>query len=132
VVSLAAWNAQVTRTVLSATVYTAIGPSVTLTTTAGQRISTTGSWTFVPTATNNVRIDICYRASGSVTLQSPGVGYKVIPVAANVHVLASVANSFVPGAGTWVVGPCVRQNSGANTLNATTDDWSTGWAFVIN
>lgn len=132
VVSLAGWNGQTTQSVLSSTAYTAIGPAVTLTTTAGQRISTTGSWTFVPTATNSVRIDICYRASTGTTLQSPGVGYKVIPVTANVHAMASAGNSFAPGAGTWVVGPCVRQNSGANTLNATTDDWSTGWAMVTN
>jgi len=34
--------------------------------------------------------------------------------------------------GARVVGPCVRQNNGANTLNAGTDDWSTGWAMVTN
>jgi hypothetical protein len=130
VVSIGAWNGQTTQTVLSSTAYTAIGPSVSLTTAAGQRISASGSWTFMPTASNSVRVDICYRSSGGTTLQSPGVGYKVMPVTANVHTLAAVSNSFVPGAGTWVVGPCVRQNGGANTLNATTDDWSTGWAMV--
>ena len=117
---------------LSATVYTAIGPAVTLTTTASQRISTTASWTFVPTATNSVRVDVCFRPAAGTVLVSPGVGYKVLPVTTNVHSMASVSNSFKPGAGTWVVGPCVRQNSGANTLNATTDDWSTGWAMVTN
>jgi len=132
VVSIGAWNGQPTQAVLSAASYTAVGTSVTLTTSTGQRISATGSWTFIPTATNSIRIDICYRSSGSATLQSPGVGYKVIPVTVNVHSLASISNSFVPGAGTWVIGPCVRQNSGANTLNATADDWSTGWAMVTN
>jgi len=65
-------------------------------------------------------------------LTSPGVGYKVVPTTANIHQLVSLANSFKPGAGSWVVGPCVRQNGAALSLSATTDDWSTGWAMVTN
>ncbi|MDC8771433.1 DNRLRE domain-containing protein [Roseateles albus] len=132
VIGIKSWNGQATQSVLSAASYSGIGPNASLTLGAGQRISATGSWTFVPTVSNNVRIDICYRASASSIWQSPAEGYKVIAVTANSRALAAVSNSFVPGAGTWVVGPCVRQNSGANTLNVSSYDWSTGWVMISN
>jgi hypothetical protein len=132
VVAIGSWNGQALNVSLTTSAYVFVGPTATLTTTSGQRISTSGSLTFVPSATTAIRVDICYRSSSGTTLQSPGVGYKVIPAVANVRLPVSVANSFNPGAGTWVVGPCARGNSAALNLTGSTDDWSTGWAMVTN
>ncbi|OYY93889.1 MAG: hypothetical protein B7Y41_09330 [Hydrogenophilales bacterium 28-61-23] len=133
VVAIAAWNGQATAVTLSNTSYTFVGPTATLTaTSSAQRITTAGSLTFVPSATTSLRVDICYRSSTGTTLQTPGVGYKVIPSVVNVRLPVNVANSFKPGAGTWLVGPCVRQNAAAMSLSVSSDDWSTGWAMLTN
>ncbi len=133
VVAIGAWSGQTVNSVLS-TAFAFIGPTTTVTTTGSQRITTALSQTVLPSAAVSFLVDVCYRASNGTVLTSPNTGYKVInPTAANARTLLSVSNSFVPGAGTWVVGPCARQNTGAITLNTSSnDDWSTGWAMVTN
>ena len=48
--------------------------------------------------------------------------------AENVRNSFGAANSFVPGAGTYTVGFCVRNT----TTNLNLFDWSTGWVVVTN
>ncbi|RZL36146.1 MAG: DNRLRE domain-containing protein, partial [Rubrivivax sp.] len=131
VVAVGAWSGPALAVTLS-TVYKFTGPTVTLSTNASQRITASSSQTMVPSAAANFRVDICFRPDNGTVLSSPGNGYKLMtPLAANVRTLVSISNSFVPGAGTWVVGPCARQASSAFALGVTaSDDWSSGWAMV--
>lgn len=134
VVAVGGWNGPVTTVASSNLAYVFVGPTSTLATTATQRITASASLTFVPVTTALVRFDICFRPASGGTPQSPGDGFKLlVPAAANVRLLVSAATSFVPGAGTWVVGPCARANTTPATLFGDGDaDWSTGWAFVSN
>ena len=134
VVAVGSWSNAAVTTVLSGTAFQFIGPTTTLTTTSAQRITAAMSQTMLASTTARFRYDICLRSSTGTTLSSPNSGYKVIAAAvANARVLLAASNSFIPGAGTWVVGPCAMQHNGAITLNVVSgDDWSTGWAFVTN
>ena len=133
-VAVGFWNNAGLTTVVNNAGFQFIGPTTTLTTTSSQRILASMSQTITPSTTARFRYDICFRSSTGTVVTSPNTGYKVIAApAANARVLLAASNSFSPGAGTWVVGPCAMQHGGALTLNVVSgDDWSTGWAFVTN
>jgi len=133
VVAIGAWNGRPAPGPLLAASFGFIGPTTTVSTLGGQRITASMSQTVRPSAAVAFGVDICYRPSSGTVLTSPGIGYKIImPTAANARTLLSISNSFVPGAGNWVVGPCAFQASTPVTMNNDSDDWSTGWAMVTN
>ena len=131
ILGLGSWNGQVTPATASTTAYVFVGPTVTINVPQNRRITTSGTWTFVPSGTNSLRVDICYASSGGQPL-SPNNGYKVVPATPNVRQIVSVANSFALGAGSYRIGPCARGNTAANTLTATDDDWTTGWVMLTD
>ncbi len=130
---VASWSGGVSTVAPTNQTYLFIGPNTQITTTNGQRVSAVGSLTFVPLSTAAIRLDICYKPVGSGTPQSAGDAFKVLTPVANQRLLASVATSFIAGAGTWTVGPCVRADSAMPTLFGDNNaDWSTGWVMVTN
>jgi hypothetical protein len=141
VVTIRVFNGRVgaSALVLPTDAYVFIGPTTDITTTAAQRLSSSVSLTYSPSTTAALRLDLCYRSSSGGlpnTPQSPGEGYKLVQAgAAGQRTFAAVANSFVPSAGSWTLGPCLRLNSTASpatTLTTGKDDWASGWVMVSN
>ena len=126
------WNGLVSTTPITTANYAFLGPTASVTTTANQRFSNSATLSFSASVNTNLRVDICYALSGGSTVFSPNNGYKVMPTTANVRQLISLSNSFLLGAGSYLIGPCARANSAALTLTGNADDWSTGWSMVTN
>lgn len=126
-----AWGAAVP---VSGAGYVFIGPTGSVTTTAAQRVTASATWTATPSAAALLRWDVCYRSGTGTELNSPASGYKLLQSASGARQFVAASNTFVPGAGTWVVGPCVRADSNSTRLNliAGQDDWASGWAMVTN
>lgn len=108
------------------------GPTATVTTTVGQRI--TGS-AVAPMGKstlgeNNVVLALCYKSisGGSITPFIPNLAVIEISPGGARH-LYSATGSVVMGAGTWAVGFCA-QNQGGSALN---DNGNVnGWVMVTN
>lgn len=112
--------------------YTFAGPTVTITTTATQRLTGSASLRLanqtgsVPT----VRIGLCYRTSPGGTITNfVGGPHVAINVPAAQQALYPASASVVPGAGTWDVGACARSEG---PVPLTGNGNSNGWIMVTN
>ncbi len=115
----------------NATVWTFAGPTVSVTTTATERI--TGAiqaplgTTLAGTAT--FQYDLCYRASGTTNalLNFGGANSSAGQVTITSPVSFPAMASIVPGAGAWEAGYCLL-NSG--TVDLDSNDFVNGWIIV--
>ncbi|HEX5193465.1 MAG TPA: hypothetical protein VFW09_11735 [Solirubrobacteraceae bacterium] len=108
------------------------GPTTTLTTTTGQSIMAT-SEAALASAGTTADVSICKApASGTpVTLLDTVVGGAFSNVTISTTRVTYAANGTgSPGAGTWKIGECVDNTGTTNTI--TGNDWSLGYAFVVN
>jgi len=114
-------------TVPSGSAWVFLGPSIQFTTTASQRITgtVTASWTFGATPPSAYIYDaLCYRVAGSSAAPAPFAGTPdtyTSTVGGTTTVTA--ADTLVPGAGTWEVGRCMQNQSGATSTVYTTAGW---------
>jgi hypothetical protein len=113
-------------------VYVFAGPTASLTTNATQHITASGSAALgTSTGTATFRLNICTQPSGGgalSALDSTAGTYEVV-TAGTTRINFAMSETGVPGAGTWLVGMCVR-NTSSQTLDL--NDWSVGWGFVTN
>ena len=131
VLALLPWSGPVGNTAVTATAFAFVGPTAAINITQGRRVTASASWTFVPTATNSLRVDVCFATQTGVPF-SPNNGYKVVTTTANMRQLVSVANSFLLTPGSYRVGACASGATANLTLNGSSDDWSTGWAMITS
>jgi hypothetical protein len=114
------------------------GPTANVTTTANQRITGTavaqiGILAGGTSAT--AAVDLCYRAAGGATLTNfAGVNYIDHAVYAGLRYDYVASGSVIPGAGTWTVGLCVANGTGAgpNLSALANNDYVNGWVQVTN
>jgi hypothetical protein len=112
--------------------YVFAGPTVQLTTAGGQRLTASavaplGKNTL---GENNVAVNLCFKSigGGAMNLFSPDEAIIEVASGGPRHSFA-VAGSVVPGAATWVVGFCAR-NDGGSTLDASGN--LMGWVMITN
>jgi hypothetical protein len=115
----------------SATVWTFAGPTVSVTTTATQRITGAIQAPLGTTlaGTASFKYDLCYRTAGTSTAPMPfgGANSSIGEVTSTTNVPFPATASVVPGVGTWEVGYCLL-NSG--TVNLDSNDFANGWITV--
>lgn len=113
-----------------AAAYVFVGPTVTVTTTAAQRITGAAEAPLgVSTGTGSAYVGLCYQPSGGGTITNfVGGAYSIVEFNTTRMTYAASA-SIAPGAGTWIVGYCV-QNFGAQAIND--NDFVNGWVQVTN
>jgi hypothetical protein len=130
VVAIASWSGFNTGVSGNSTAFVFDGPTVTVTTSATQRITASGTidlGTGLGTATLDVAI--CEEPSSGAFIGELGSGLYRSVTASTTSVPVSSTQSGVPGAGTWTIGMCVfNQSATAVTSNGN----STGYAFVTN
>ena len=112
------------------------GTTVSVTTTASQRLTSAAEATLGSTASTSGQtfyFGLCYQASTGGTISSfpgdeVGTNYSVSKVYPDMRTFAT-AQSVVPGTGTWEVGFCVI-NYNANAINNNSN--VSGWVQVTN
>jgi hypothetical protein len=124
------------------TTWVFVGPTITLTTTAGQRITgaTQAALGLKGSANVSFGYDLCYTASGTpgAPVNFTGGNYSEGAFEGDYHERLSFAatSSVVPGAGSWEVGYCILQiwpppsYQGYPAWN--NNSAVTGWAMVTN
>lgn len=108
------------------------GPTVTIATAAGQRLtgSATGSMGISGTDKVYAYISLCYQSTQGGPLNAfAGQDYLEVQVT-NIMVPLAVSTSVVPGAGTWKVGFCVHNQSFDVPID--NPDWVNGWVMLTN
>jgi hypothetical protein len=117
----------------SAAAFVFAGPTATVTTTATQRL--TGS-AEAPiglaegSSDQTAEIDLCYQPNAGGTLTNfNGMNSSSHVMFSDIRTY-SAAGTVVPGAGTWKVGLCVRNNGG--TASISRNDYVNGWVMVTN
>jgi hypothetical protein len=129
VVVTGAFNGSI-GSIAATTAWTMVGPTATVTTTSSQRLLGAASAPLGMTTTTPAGFDygLCYRPSGGGTATNfAGSSYSTGEATSNRTPFAATA-SIVPGAGTWSVGFCVRNN----TVTLDDNDWVNGWVIVTN
>jgi hypothetical protein len=130
------FNGQVTLPIAgSATAWAFAGPTATVTTTATQRLIGSGEVPFGLAAGSVAQtgdVDLCYQDNANVAATvNPFTGFNYTTQRFFAERRAyPTSSSVVPGAGTWKVGNCVRNNGG--TAAITDSDWGNGWVLVTN
>ncbi len=113
------------------------GPTATVTTTAGQRLTATavaplgfGAGALPSTAL----VDVCYRPQAGGNLINFAAGNYAEHRFVAERRGYSAAGSVVPGAGTWLVGLCLANatGAGANPSAISDNDYVNGWVQVTN
>ncbi|NUN14105.1 MAG: hypothetical protein HUU55_10775 [Myxococcales bacterium] len=116
----------------NSSVYVFAGPTATVTTTAGQRLTGAAEAPVgltVGAASQTAQIGLCYRPqSGGTLVNFVGGGYSIHSMFAERRCY-SVSATTVPGAGTWQVGMCIMNNGQATISN---NDYVNGWVQVTN
>lgn len=111
-----------------------IGPVTTLTTTASQSIVASGGSSLgTSSGTADSAIAICVSPTGAntPTLLDPNPGSATTGVTVTTtQATYSASQTGTPGAGTWDVGMCSFDFSGTTPIDK--NDWSVGYAFVVN
>jgi len=119
-------------TLASNSAWTFAGPTATLAVGANQAITGTGSASLgISAGTAAVNTYLCYQndAGGTVTqFGADTTHYQAVTVTTNRTTFSS-SGATIPGAGSWKVGYCVYNASGA-ALNF--DDWASGVYQVVN
>ena len=113
----------------NATAWTFAGPTVSVTTTATQRITGAVQAPLGTTLedTASFQYDLCYRAGTSALTNFGGVNSSFGEVTSASTVPFPAIASIVPSAGTWEAGYCLL-NSGAVALD--NNDFANGWIIV--
>jgi hypothetical protein len=129
VVSTAKISGLIVDTAADANAYQFLGPQVTVTTTATQRL--TGS-AMVPVgvtgAPQTIRLDLCYQQNAAGATVSPfsGGSYALVTVTPT-RTAQAVAGTVVPGAGSWHVGACAL-----TAVLLDSNDYVNGYIQVTN
>jgi hypothetical protein len=128
VVGTGSLNGGIAPTIANSNIYVFAGPTLSVTTTAGQRLVGSAAALLGSSGGTNIWYGLCYKPPTSSTLQNwAGVDYLETPVAA--RQAFSVSASVAPGAGTFTVGFCVKNNGASNLDN---NNWVNGWVEVVN
>lgn len=109
------------------------GPTTTLTTTASQSISASGSAALgLSTGTATIELGICEQpAAGGTIAPLAGTGNYEIVDLSTTRLPYAISQAASPGAGSFKIGMCVRNNANA-PLSIDNVDFSIGYAFVTN
>jgi hypothetical protein len=103
-----------------------LGPPVTVTLAAGQKVFVSATKAFGSKAAagaKDLRLYICYKGASPGAITSIGSGMWGLSVVANQRLPFSLSADFAPGVGTFQVGLC------GYSLNAA--DWNDNeWAYV--
>ena len=105
------------------------GPTATVTTNATQRLTAAGTASLGATTPGDFDAAVCTQINPLIPptpFEDPS-NFTIVQ-AENNRKSYGAANSFVPGAGTWTVGFCVRNT----TTNLNLFNFSTGWVVVTN
>jgi Collagen triple helix repeat (20 copies) len=128
VVGTGALNGGIAPTIANSNIYVFVGPTLSVTTTTGQRLVGSAVALLGSTGGTNIWYGLCYKPSTISTLQNwAGIDYLETPVAARQPF--AVSASVAPGTGTFTVGFCVK-NNGASNLDD--NNWVNGWVEVVN
>ncbi len=128
VVGTGTLNGGIAPAIANSNIYVFAGPTLSVTTTASQRLVGSAVALLGSSGGTNIWYGLCYKPSTSSTLQNwAGVDYLETPVGA--RQAFSVSASVAPGAGTFTVGFCVK-NNGASNLDD--NNWVNGWVEVVN
>ncbi len=121
-------NGGIAPAIANSNIYVFAGPTLSVTTSASQRLVGSAVALLGSSGGTNIWYGLCYKPSTSSTLQNwAGVDFLETPVAA--RQAFSVSASVAPGAGTFTVGFCVK-NNGASNLDD--NNWVNGWVEVVN
>jgi hypothetical protein len=116
----------------SSGVYVFAGPTATVTTAAGQRLTGAAEAPMglgAGSAAQTANVDLCYQPNaGGALLNFSGSNYSIHRFVAERRAYTAVG-SVVPGAGTWKVGMCVL-NGGAAQISD--NDYVNGYVQVTN
>ncbi len=117
----------------SSFVYVFAGGTVTVTTTASQRLTGAAVVSLGSTASGTGQLidyGLCYQPStGGAIANFMGANYASGVVYPDSRTFAAAA-SVLPGAGTWKVGFCVRNGYGSNAID--NNHWVNGWVQVTD
>ena len=128
VVGTGTLNGGIAPTIANSNIYVFAGPTLSVTTTASQRLVGSAVALLGSSGGTNIWYGLCYKPSTSSTLQNwAGLDYLETPIAA--RQAYSVSASVAPGVGTFTVGFCVK-NNGASNLDD--NNWVNGWVEVVN
>jgi hypothetical protein len=110
------------------------GPTASVTTNGSQRLTAAATAALGATTPGLFDTSVCtQQVGGSVTPFNLPQDFTRV-TAETARNSFGAANSFVPAAGTYTVGFCVKKadvmNNAATTLD--NNDWSTGWVVVTN
>ena len=112
--------------------YFFVGNTATVTTTASQRLTGAAEVPTLSAASTSGQsfvYGLCYQpSSGGMLFNFAGSNYSTGRMYPEPRTFAAAA-SVVPGAGTWKVGFCVNNNSGANQIDT---GYVNGWVQVTN
>ena len=117
----------------SSSAFVFAGPTATLTTATGQRLTGAAGAPLGSTASTGgqtIDYDLCYQPSGGGPVTNFVSGNYSIGVVFPERRTFIAAASVVPGAGTWKVGFCVLDSGGPNAVN--NNDFVSGWVQVTN
>ncbi|MFY0540663.1 collagen-like protein [Nannocystis pusilla] len=109
-----------------------IGPTVVIVAEAGQRLTGTATAGLAHGTTltwRRVDLDLCYREGAQPLKNFSGVNF-VSPRIEQFANLFSAAGTVLPGAGTWTVGMCIRNNYGGEVLDE--NNRVNGWVLLTN
>jgi hypothetical protein len=131
VMSIAVFAGKVLQISGGSDVYVFAGPTATVTTADGQKLTGAGQAPFAlspGTPSQAIHYGLCYQSTAgeSTVLNFVGDNYS-IGMINTIRWPWYAAASVSPGAGTWNVGICVR-NVGANSIDNT--DFVNGWVMV--
>jgi hypothetical protein len=103
------------------------GPTVLVTVNGSQRLTGAGTAAIGATTPGSFDASLCTQTGADPVTPFNSVSDYTTVEAEAVTNSFGAANSFVPGAGTYTVGFCVRPDVELNN-----NDWSTGWIVVTN
>jgi hypothetical protein len=134
VVSIGGWSGRV-RTIPANDTFVFAGPTTKVTTAAGQSIAASGSAALATkvatTFTASVAVCIQPAAGGALSLLDNNTNGAFTDVTITNDTLSYAASATgSPGAGTFNVGVCVRDESTSQEIDNA--DFSVGYAFVVN
>jgi hypothetical protein len=133
VVTTGSWSGT-TATIPVSSGFVFAGTPATLTTTAVQRFTVSGSAALATGATTaTIEVSICIQPSAGGTIKelnpAPGGAFESA-IATTTRIPFAAAATGVPGAGTWNVGLCIDNTSATQAID--NNDWSIGYAQVTN
>lgn len=132
-VSMGNWQGSIGSIPAASTAFVFAGPTTTLTTNATQAVAGSGSAALATSATTaNAEVSLCSQpqGGGTITPISQNTDAFEIVTVTTTRIPFAISQAGVPGAGTWNIGMCVQDLS--NTQAIDQNDWSIGYAFVVN